>query len=88
MGVFVTEKHVKVPKVGDTVHVSSLGMKATVMKLDTSKGDILVQTNKMKLKLKLSDVELQKVKNYKYDIIVILFWLILLAFIGYIIKSN
>lgn len=70
MGVFVAEKNVKV---GDTVNVSSLGLKATVLKLDTSKGDILVQTNKMKLKLKLSDVERQKVENYKYNIIIILF---------------
>ncbi|CAL5213703.1 unnamed protein product [Lathyrus oleraceus] len=32
-----------VPKVGDTVHVSSLGKKVTILKVDSSKGEVEVQ---------------------------------------------
>lgn len=46
-----------VPKVGDTVHVSSLGKKATILKVDSSKGEIVVQAGIMKLKLKVSDIQ-------------------------------
>ncbi|CAJ2652351.1 unnamed protein product [Trifolium pratense] len=46
-----------VPKVGDTVHVSSLGKKVTVLEVDSSKGEILVQAGIMKLKLKVTDIQ-------------------------------
>ena len=47
----------RVPKVGDMVHVSSLGKKATVLEVESSKGQLVVQAGNMKLKLKLTDVE-------------------------------
>ncbi|KAK7372877.1 hypothetical protein VNO80_06267 [Phaseolus coccineus] len=47
----------KPPKVGDTVHISSLGKKVTVLEVDSSKGEIVVQAGIMKLKLKLTDVQ-------------------------------
>lgn len=47
----------RVPKVGDMVHVSSLGKKATVLEVESSKGLLVVQAGNMKLKLKLTDVE-------------------------------
>ncbi|XP_052200687.1 uncharacterized protein LOC127807095 isoform X2 [Diospyros lotus] len=50
------EKQAKLPKVGDTVHISSFNKEATVLKVDPSKEEILVQAGKMKLKLKLMDV--------------------------------
>ncbi|GAU25362.1 hypothetical protein TSUD_217000 [Trifolium subterraneum] len=46
-----------VPKVGDTVHVSSLGKKVTVLEVDSSKGEILVKAGIMKLKLKVTDIQ-------------------------------
>jgi len=46
-----------VPKVGDTVYVSSLGKKVTVLKVDSPKGEILVQAGIMKLKLKVTDIQ-------------------------------
>ncbi|XP_075502843.1 uncharacterized protein LOC142540493 isoform X5 [Primulina tabacum] len=52
----VTEKKFKLPKIGDTVNVLSLNKKATVMQLDSSKGEIIVQAGNLKLKLKLSDI--------------------------------
>nr|XP_048326093.1 endonuclease MutS2 isoform X2 [Ziziphus jujuba var. spinosa] len=45
------------PKVGDVVHVSSLGKKGTVLKADPLKEEILVQAGLMKLKVRLIDVE-------------------------------
>lgn len=39
------------------VHVSSLGKKATVLEVESSKGQLIVQAGNMKLKLKLTDVE-------------------------------
>ncbi|TKY56407.1 DNA mismatch repair protein Msh2 isoform X1 [Spatholobus suberectus] len=45
------------PKVGDMVHVSSLGKKVTVLKVDSSKGEIVVQAGNMKLKLKVTDIQ-------------------------------
>ncbi|KAH1262879.1 Endonuclease MutS2 [Glycine max] len=45
------------PKVGDMVHVSSLGKQVTVLKVDSSKGEIVVQAGNMKLKLKLTDIQ-------------------------------
>jgi len=47
----------KPPKVGDTVHISSLGKKVTVLEVDSSKGEIVVQAGIMKFKLKLTDVQ-------------------------------
>ncbi|KAG2391640.1 uncharacterized protein HKW66_Vig0125990 [Vigna angularis] len=47
----------KPPKVGDSVHISSLGKKVTVLEVDSSKGEIVVQAGIMKLKLKLTDVQ-------------------------------
>ncbi|CAK8537750.1 unnamed protein product [Lathyrus sativus] len=46
-----------VPKVGDKVHVSSLGKKVTVLKVDSSKGEVEVQAGIMKLKLKVTDIQ-------------------------------
>ncbi|CAI8585759.1 unnamed protein product [Vicia faba] len=46
-----------VPKVGDTVHVSALGKKMTVLKVDSSKGEVEVQAGIMKLKLKVTDIQ-------------------------------
>ncbi|XP_073125722.1 uncharacterized protein [Henckelia pumila] len=51
-----TEKKFELPKVGDTVNVLSLNKKATVVQLDSSKGEIIVQAGNLKLKLKLSDI--------------------------------
>jgi dsDNA-specific endonuclease/ATPase MutS2 len=45
-----------VPKVGDTVHVTSLNKKATVIKVEPSKQQIMVQVGFMRLKLNLADV--------------------------------
>lgn len=45
------------PKVGDAVYVSSLGKKVTVLKVDSPKGEILVQAGIMKLKLKVTDIQ-------------------------------
>ncbi|XP_048496787.1 uncharacterized protein LOC104888114 isoform X3 [Beta vulgaris subsp. vulgaris] len=45
------------PKVGDTVQVSSLGTKATVLNVEPSKKEILVQAGKLKLKLKVSAIK-------------------------------
>ncbi|GAV89442.1 MutS_V domain-containing protein [Cephalotus follicularis] len=50
-------KRTKLPKTGDMVHVSSLGKKATVLRVELSKEEIVVQAGNMKLKLKLKDVE-------------------------------
>ncbi|KAK4570953.1 hypothetical protein RGQ29_029706 [Quercus rubra] len=46
----------QLPKVGDMVYVSSLGRKGTVLRLEPSKDEIVVQTGNMKLKLKLIDI--------------------------------
>ncbi|KAI8565174.1 hypothetical protein RHMOL_Rhmol03G0240400 [Rhododendron molle] len=50
------EKQAKLPKVGDTVHVSSFNKEATVLKVEPSKEELLVQVGQMKLKLKLADL--------------------------------
>lgn len=52
---YVAEKS-QLPKVGDMVYVSSLGRKGTVLRLEPSKDEIVVQTGNMKLKLKLIDI--------------------------------
>jgi dsDNA-specific endonuclease/ATPase MutS2 len=53
--IYVAEKS-QLPKVGDMVYVSSLGRKGTVLRLEPSKDEIVVQTGNMKLKLKLTDI--------------------------------
>lgn len=57
----VHEKQTKIPKIGDTVHVPSLGKDAIVLKVEASKKDILVQTSNIKLRLKLKDIETPQV---------------------------
>ncbi|KAL6541465.1 hypothetical protein OROGR_010951 [Orobanche gracilis] len=52
----ITEKQVELPKVGDMVNVPSLNRKATVLKLDPSKKEIVLQAGNLKLKLKLDDI--------------------------------
>ncbi|KAK6250833.1 hypothetical protein SCA6_004838 [Theobroma cacao] len=52
-----SEKITELPKVGDMVHVSSLGKRAMVLRVDTYKEEIVVQAGNMKLKLKLIDVQ-------------------------------
>ncbi|KAL2457728.1 DNA-MISMATCH-REPAIR-2 domain-containing protein [Abeliophyllum distichum] len=52
----VAENRRELPNVGDTVNVPSLNKKATVLKVEPSKGEIVVIAGNMKLKLKLSDV--------------------------------
>ncbi|MED6160234.1 hypothetical protein PIB30_049512 [Stylosanthes scabra] len=47
----------KLPKVGDMVHVSSLGKKVSVLKVDSSKGEMVVQAGNMKLKLNVTDIQ-------------------------------
>lgn len=49
-------KRAELPKVGDMVHVSSLNKKARVLKVEPSKGELVVQSGMMRLKLKLEDV--------------------------------
>ncbi|KAL8139725.1 hypothetical protein V2J09_005746 [Rumex salicifolius] len=44
------------PKVGDEVHVSSLGMKARILKIEPYKDEIVVQAGNLKLKLKAADI--------------------------------
>ncbi|XP_059667338.1 uncharacterized protein LOC132312832 [Cornus florida] len=51
-----SERRAKLPKVGDMVHVSSLNKKATVLKVEPSKDELVVQAGNVKLKLKLVDV--------------------------------
>ncbi|GLU21356.1 hypothetical protein SLE2022_375010 [Rubroshorea leprosula] len=52
-----SEKRTELPKVGDVVHVSSLRRKATVLRVEPSREQIVVQAGNMKLKLKLNEVE-------------------------------
>ena len=52
----IAERKAKLPKTGDIVRISSLNKEATVLEVDPSKEEILVQLGKMKLKLKLMDV--------------------------------
>ncbi|XP_042388931.1 endonuclease MutS2 isoform X2 [Zingiber officinale] len=50
-------KECYVPAVGDTVNIPSLGKDAVVLKVEESKGEILVQASNMKLRLKLTDIK-------------------------------
>lgn len=47
----------ELPEVGDLVHVSSLSKKGTVLRVEPSKEEIVVQVGNMKLKVKLMDVQ-------------------------------
>ncbi|KAF5450555.1 hypothetical protein F2P56_030889 [Juglans regia] len=47
----------QLPKIGDIVYVSSLGRRVTVLRVEPSKNEIVVQSGNMKLKLKLNDVQ-------------------------------
>lgn len=49
-------KRAELPKVGASVHISSLGRKGTVLKVDLSKEEVVVQSGIMKLKLRLTDI--------------------------------
>lgn len=51
-------KRQELPKVGDMVHVPSLKKKARVLKVESSKGELVVQSGIMKLKLKLDNIEI------------------------------
>ncbi|KAL8148492.1 uncharacterized protein LOC141708320 isoform X2 [Apium graveolens] len=51
-------KRQELPKVGDMVHVPSLKKKARVLKVESSKGELVVQSGMMKLKLKLDNIEI------------------------------
>ena len=47
----------KLPEVGDVVKISSPGWKATVLRVDPSKEEIVVQAgNMMKLKLRFTEI--------------------------------
>ncbi|KAL8538171.1 hypothetical protein ACS0TY_000217 [Phlomoides rotata] len=50
----IAEKKLELPKVGDTVNVPSINKKATVLKVDPSKQEVVVQAGNLKLKLKLA----------------------------------
>ncbi|KAJ0102601.1 hypothetical protein Patl1_05535 [Pistacia atlantica] len=52
----VTAKRSGLPEVGDSVHVSSLGKKGKVLRVEPSKEELVVQVGNMKLKLKLSNI--------------------------------
>ncbi|CAH9123382.1 unnamed protein product [Cuscuta epithymum] len=52
----LAEKRPELPKVGDMVQVLSLGKKALVLKVDSSRGEVVIQAGNMRLKLKASDV--------------------------------
>ncbi|CAA6656438.1 unnamed protein product [Spirodela intermedia] len=53
---FSKKKKTKNPAVGDVVDVPSLGKKAVVLKVESAKGEVLVQSSSMKLRLKMSSV--------------------------------
>lgn len=55
--IYDAEKKSELPVVGAMIHVPSLGRKATVLKVDCSKKEIVVQAGNMKLKLKLNDFQ-------------------------------
>ncbi|CAH9070115.1 unnamed protein product [Cuscuta europaea] len=52
----LAEKRAELPKVGDMVQVLSLGKKALVLKVDSSRGEVVIQAGNMRLKVKASDV--------------------------------
>ncbi|KAL1557727.1 endonuclease MutS2-like [Salvia divinorum] len=52
----ITDKKRKLPKAGDMVNVPSLNKKATVLEVDPSKEEVVVQAGFLKVKLKLADI--------------------------------
>ncbi|KAK4784230.1 hypothetical protein SAY86_018598 [Trapa natans] len=50
-----TGRTAELPKVGTLVHVSSLGRKGTVVKVDPSREEVVVQSGMMKMRLKSTD---------------------------------
>ncbi|KAL9163030.1 hypothetical protein ABFS82_06G016200 [Erythranthe guttata] len=52
----ITENKPELPKIGDVVNIPSLNKKATVVKLDRSKEQVVVQAGNLKLKLNLADI--------------------------------
>ena len=54
-----TVRRAELPQIGETVQVSSLGRKATVLRVDQSKDEIVVQAGNMKLKLNLGILRLE-----------------------------
>ncbi|XP_077233538.1 DNA mismatch repair protein MutS, type 2 isoform X2 [Tasmannia lanceolata] len=52
----LSEKPIKIPEVGNMVYVSALRKKVMVLKVEASKGEIIVQAGNMQLRLKLSDI--------------------------------
>ncbi|XP_028551009.1 uncharacterized protein LOC110093853 isoform X2 [Dendrobium catenatum] len=50
------DKLVRIPEVGETIVVPSLGKEAVVLQVLASKGEIIVQARNIKLRLKLKDV--------------------------------
>ncbi|KAJ4954954.1 hypothetical protein NE237_011737 [Protea cynaroides] len=55
---YVADKKIELPKVGAVVHVPTLAKKAMVLKVEPSKKEIVVRANNMKLRLRLSDIEI------------------------------
>ncbi|XP_038685836.1 endonuclease MutS2 isoform X2 [Tripterygium wilfordii] len=53
------------PKVGDMVHVSSLGKTVTVLRVEPSKREIVVQVGNMKLKFNLANVNCEELNGQK-----------------------
>ncbi|KAK1366545.1 hypothetical protein POM88_042106 [Heracleum sosnowskyi] len=51
-------KRQEILNVGDMVHVPSLKKKAKSFKVESSKGELVVQSGIMKLKLKLDNIEI------------------------------
>ncbi|KAJ4832476.1 hypothetical protein Tsubulata_000017 [Turnera subulata] len=52
----VSVRKTKIPEIGETVQVSSLGREAKVLRVDPSKKEVVVQAGNMKLKLKIADI--------------------------------
>ncbi|WOL06224.1 hypothetical protein Cni_G14956 [Canna indica] len=53
----VADEEGEIPGVGDVVNVPSLGKQAIVLKVEESKGEIIVQAGNMKLRLRLKDIK-------------------------------
>ncbi|XP_072955624.1 uncharacterized protein [Typha angustifolia] len=59
----VAEEQTRIPEIGDIVYVASLNKQATVLKVETSKGVILVQAGNLKLRIKLTDTRSQQLRR-------------------------
>uniref|UniRef100_A0A1D1XPS1 MutS2 protein n=1 Tax=Anthurium amnicola TaxID=1678845 RepID=A0A1D1XPS1_9ARAE len=62
-GLLSNQKPSTIPQVGDMVDVPTLGKKGMVLKVEASKGEIVVQAGNMKLRLKLSNFVTQEVNT-------------------------